>query len=86
MIPSDWCEPYLGRRIHIHYTNNLQLLTIAKQVGSQARAIAIHGIGAAPGADMDLTIVPDLSVIRVATRSGRYHPGLEPNEFERASS
>jgi len=43
-------------------------LTIAKQVGTQARAIAINGVGAAPGAEMDLTIAPDLSVIRLGNR------------------
>jgi hypothetical protein len=43
-------------------------VTIAKQVGGQARAIAINGVGAAPGAEMDLTIAPDLSVIRIGNR------------------
>jgi hypothetical protein len=43
-------------------------LTIAKQVGTQARAVAINGVGAAPGAEMDLTIAPDLSVVRLGNR------------------
>ena len=43
-------------------------LTIAKQVGTQARAIAINGVGAAPGAELDLTIAPDLSVVRLGNR------------------
>ena len=45
-------------------------VTLAKVVGQQSRAIAIRGIGAQPGADVDITIAPDLSVARVGNRAG----------------
>jgi Concanavalin A-like lectin/glucanases superfamily len=43
-------------------------VTICRQVNSQARAIAVSGIGAAPGADIDLTVSPDLSLVRVGNQ------------------
>jgi IPT/TIG domain len=43
-------------------------LTLARQVGDQARAIAIRGAGGGPAADVDITISPELSVARVGNR------------------
>jgi hypothetical protein len=43
-------------------------ITICRQVNSQARAIAVSGVGAAPGADIDLTVSPDLSLVRVGNQ------------------
>jgi len=43
-------------------------ITICRQVNTQARAIAVSGVGAAPGADIDLTVSPDLSVVRVGNQ------------------
>ncbi|PYP88877.1 MAG: hypothetical protein DMG65_14615 [Candidatus Angelobacter sp. Gp1-AA117] len=44
-------------------------LTICRNVNGQARALAITGAGAAPGADVDLTVSPDLSLVRMGNRS-----------------
>lgn len=44
-------------------------LTICRNVDGQARALAITGAGAAPGADVDLTVSPDLSLVRMGNRS-----------------
>jgi hypothetical protein len=43
-------------------------ITICRQVNSQARAIAVSGVGAAPGADIDLTVSPDLSLVRLGNQ------------------
>ncbi len=44
-------------------------MTVCRQVGLQARAVAIKGLGARPGADVDVTLSPDLSLVRVGNRS-----------------
>ena len=44
-------------------------LTICRHVDGQARALAITGAGAAPGAEIDLTVSPDLSLVRMGNRS-----------------
>jgi hypothetical protein len=38
-------------------------------VGLQSRAISIKGIAAAPGAAMDLTVSPELSIVRLGNRT-----------------
>lgn len=43
-------------------------LTIARQVGDQARAIAIRGVGGGPVAEVDITISPELSLARIGNR------------------
>lgn len=43
-------------------------LTVARLVNNQARALWVSGVGAAPGADIDLTIAPDLSVLRLGNQ------------------
>jgi hypothetical protein len=43
-------------------------LTLARQVGDQARAVAVRGMAAAPGAEVDVTVSPDLSLLRMGNR------------------
>jgi hypothetical protein len=43
-------------------------LTLARTVGTQARALAITGAGGAPTADVDVALSPDLSLLRVGNR------------------
>ena len=43
-------------------------MTISRQVGTQARAVAVRGIGGGPGADVDITISPELSLVRIGNR------------------
>jgi hypothetical protein len=43
-------------------------LTIARQVGNQARAIAIRGLGGGPAAEVDITLSPELSIARIGNR------------------
>lgn len=43
-------------------------LTMARLVGDQVRAVAISGIGGGPAASVDITISPELSLVRVGNR------------------
>jgi hypothetical protein len=43
-------------------------MTIARQVGGQARAVAIRGAAGAPGQAVDITLSPELSLVRVGNR------------------
>jgi hypothetical protein len=43
-------------------------LSIARMVGTQARAIAITGVGGGPGNDVDITLSPELNLLRVGNR------------------
>jgi hypothetical protein len=44
-------------------------LTLTRMVGDQARALAIQGLGAGPAADLDVTVSPELSLLRVGNRA-----------------
>lgn len=44
-------------------------LTLSRRVGKQMRAIAISGVGGAPGAEVDITVSPELSLLRVGNRA-----------------
>lgn len=44
-------------------------LTLSRRVGKQTRAIAISGVGGGPGKEVDVTVSPDLSLLRVGNRS-----------------
>jgi hypothetical protein len=43
-------------------------LSIARVVNNQARALAITGTGGGPGNDVDITLSPELNVVRVGNR------------------
>jgi hypothetical protein len=43
-------------------------LTIARVVNNQARALAVSGVGGGPGNDVDITLSPELNVVRVGNR------------------
>jgi hypothetical protein len=43
-------------------------LTVARMVNNQARALAISGVGGGPGNDIDITLSPELNVVRVGNR------------------
>ena len=43
-------------------------MTIARQVADQARAIAIDGIGGGPSEEVDITISPEMSIVRIGNR------------------
>lgn len=43
-------------------------LSIARIVNNQARALSISGVGGSPGNDVDITLSPDLSLVRVGNR------------------
>jgi hypothetical protein len=44
--------------------------TMSSQVGDEVRSIAIKGIGGGPTADVDMTLAPDLSLIRIGNPGG----------------
>jgi hypothetical protein len=43
-------------------------LNLAREVEGQVRAISVEGAGASPSSTMDMTISPDLSIVRVGNR------------------
>jgi hypothetical protein len=44
-------------------------LTLARQVGSQVRAVAVRGLGGGPTTGVDITVSPEMSLLRVGNRS-----------------
>ena len=43
-------------------------LTAARMVDGQARALSIAGVGGGPGNDLDLTLSPELNLVRIGNR------------------
>ena len=43
-------------------------LTVARVINNQARALAISGVGGGPGNDVDITLSPELNVVRIGNR------------------
>jgi hypothetical protein len=43
-------------------------LTVARVINDQARALAISGVGGGPGNDVDITLSPELNVVRIGNR------------------
>ena len=43
-------------------------LTVARVINNQARALAISGVGGGPSHDVDITLSPELNVVRVGNR------------------
>lgn len=43
-------------------------ITLARKVGDQMRAIALAGAGGGPGEDIDITVSPEMSVLRMGNR------------------
>ena len=43
-------------------------LSVARIVNNQARALSITGVGAAPGNDLDITLSPELNLVRIGNR------------------
>lgn len=44
-------------------------ITLSRRVGKQTRAIAISGVGGGPGEEVDITVSPEMSLLRVGNRS-----------------
>ena len=43
-------------------------LTLGRDVGGEARAIHVSGFAGGPGAEVDVTLSPDLSIVRVGNK------------------
>jgi hypothetical protein len=43
-------------------------LSIARIVNGQARALSVEGVGGGPGNDVDITVTPELNLVRVGNR------------------
>ena len=54
--------------LHRRSREVVRALSIARVVNNQARALAISGVGGSPGNDVDITLSPELSVVRVGNR------------------
>jgi hypothetical protein len=61
-------------------------LTLSRQVGAQARAIAIRGAGGGPAADVDITISPELSLARIGNRGAARNVEVRAFAIDRNSN
>jgi hypothetical protein len=43
-------------------------LSLGRMVGDQMRAVALTGVGGGPAADVDITVSPEMSIVRVGNR------------------
>jgi hypothetical protein len=61
-------------------------LTLARQVGQQARALAVQGVAGSPGEEVDITISPELSLIRVGNRGAARNLDVRAFSISRATN
>lgn len=61
-------------------------LTLSRQVGGQARAFAIRGVGGGPAAEVDITMSPELSLLRVGNRGGARNVEVRALAIDRATN
>jgi hypothetical protein len=61
-------------------------LTLCRQVGTQARALAITGAGGGPAADVDVTLSPDLSLMRLGNRGAARSVSVRAFSIDRATN
>jgi hypothetical protein len=52
-------------------------LTVARIVNNQARALSIAGVGAGPANDLDITLSPELNMVRVGNRGATRNLALK---------
>jgi len=60
-------------------------LNLAKEIGGQVRAVSVDGIPAGPMTSMDLTVSPDLSVIRVGNQEAAANVNVRVSVYEKVS-
>lgn len=58
---------------------------LAREIGDQVRAISVEGGGASPLAEMDMTVSPDLSVIRMGNREAARNVDVRVSMYEKSS-
>jgi hypothetical protein len=58
---------------------------LAREIGDQVRAISVVGGGASPLAGMDLTISPDLSVVRMGNREAARNVDVRVSVYKKSS-
>jgi hypothetical protein len=61
-------------------------LTLSRMVGTQARALAITGAGGGPAADVDITLSPDLSLLRVGNRGAARNVTVKAFSIDKATN
>jgi hypothetical protein len=61
-------------------------LTLCRQVGTQARALAITGARGAPAADVDVTLSPDLSLMRLGNRGAARSVSVRAFSIDRTTN
>jgi hypothetical protein len=61
-------------------------LTLSRMVGDQARAISIAGTGGGPAADVDVTLSPDLSLLRVGNRGAARNVTVKAFSIDKTSN
>ncbi len=66
-------------------TNKTFRLNIAREVGDQVRAVSIEGGGAGPLTEMDMTISPDLSVIRMGNKEPARNVDIRVTAYNKKS-
>ncbi|MCI5130675.1 MAG: hypothetical protein D3904_03960 [Candidatus Electrothrix sp. EH2] len=61
-------------------------ITYSKIVDDQVRALAISGIGAAPGLDVDVTVAPDMSFFRLGNRDSVKNVSVKAFSVDKANN
>ena len=60
-------------------------LNLAREVGDQVRAVSISGGGVSPLAEMDLTVSPDLSIVRMGNRDAARNVDVRVSAYTKSS-
>jgi hypothetical protein len=58
---------------------------LAREIGNQVRAISVEGGGAGPLTEMDMTVSPDLSVVRMGNRESARNVDVRVTVYNKAS-
>lgn len=61
-------------------------LTLSRLVGAQARAVAIEGVAAGPDEEVDITLSPDLSLVRVGNRGAERRLDVKAFSIDRTAN
>lgn len=59
---------------------------LAREIGDQVRAISVAGVGASPLAEMDMTVSPDLSIVRMGNREAARNVDVRVTVYNKSSA
>jgi hypothetical protein len=61
-------------------------LNIAREVGDHVRALSVQGVGAGPTSAMDVTVSPDLSIVRFGNRETARNIDVRVSVYDKSSN